>query len=577
MHPATDVRGVLYRGGSILTADPAQPRADAVATRAGRILAVGSERECRSVLGLDDEPSAPASPQIVELGGRALTPGFVDAHLHPMAMCYYAYHLDLSATRSIADLLDALRDRARTTAPGEWIIGTQLSAEQLAERRLPTIAELDAVGTGGAVVLLCRDGHSSIGNTLALVAAGIRGTRTDPPGGAFERDESGRLTGVCRETATRILLTMLPLPDLDQLQPRVQQVFHELASHGITSVGMILQTDGEGPGGPAGELESVGMMIYADHLPLGCHSILCGDPARAIDARNSSTLHDPADNRMVGGVKLFLDGTLGGRTACLHQPFADAPGQRGWLTIEPELAAARMETIHLAGLQICVHAIGDAANALALDLFSDLLERHPAAPGQGPRHRIEHASVLDEQSAERFAELGITAVVQPLFIRSEAAWLCDRLGPERSRRTYPFRSLLDAGVVVAGSSDAPLEEPDVLAGMAAAVTRHGFEPAQAITAAEALDAYTRGGALAQQREHLTGRLAEGLRADLVILSADPTAVPGEQIADIDVCATVVGGEVVYQTPSGPSTLGINASVKPERNQSSAKVTRRLTR
>lgn len=550
-HPANDARGVLYRGGSIFTADPARPRAEAVATRSGRILAVGSERDGRRALGLgpddsDDPPSPGDRPVVVDLGGGALLPGFVDAHLHPMAMCFFASNLDLASATSIADVLDGLADRARVTAPGEWVIGLQISADQLAERRLPDIGELDDVGAGRAVVLVGRDGHSSIGNTVALAAAGIRGSRIDPPGGAFERDERGRLTGACRETATQVLLSAVPVPDIDQMKSSIQQVFSMLVGHGITSIGSILQTDDEGPGGRAGSLESVGMMIFAEDMVLGHHAILCGDPARAVDARTSSSLHQPHQNRVVGGVKLFLDGTLGGRSACLHRPYADAPHENGWLTIDPAVAAARMEAIHLAGLQVCVHAIGDAANSVALDLFADLLARHPVSDGQGPRHRIEHASVLDEAAAERFAALGVVAVVQPPFLRSEGAWLADRVGPERSPRTYAFRTLLDAGVTLAGSSDAPLESPDVLAGIAAAVTRHGFEPDQALTAAEAVTIYTRGGAYAQQREHLTGSLVEGHRADLVVLSQDPTAVAPDRIADIEVRLTVIGGGVVHQ-------------------------------
>lgn len=556
-HPATDARGVLFRGGPILTVDPRQPRADAVATRRGRIVAVGGERDCRRALGLATDPDEPPDPvngvTIVDLGGRALLPGFVDAHLHPLAMCFFAQHLDVSAAGSMDDVLDALADRARTTPPGEWVVGLRVDQERLAERRLPTMAELDRVSAGQAVVCLARDGHTSVGNSIALAAAGIRADRADPPGGVFERDEEQRLTGVCRETATRLLLGAVPTPDLDQLHSLIRNVFDDLAANGITSVGLILQTDEEGPGGHAGALESRGMMFFADEIKLGTHTILCGEPQRAVDAHRSSDLHAPAKNRVVGGVKLFFDGTLGGRSACLHHPYADAPSENGWLTVDRDMAAARMEAVHLAGLQICVHAIGDAANALALDLFDDLLTRHPT-DGAGPRHRIEHASVLDEVLVERFAELGLTAVVQPSFVRNEGPWLHERLGPERARHTHAYRSLLDAGVVLAGSSDAPIEDTDVLAGIAAAVTRHGFEPGQALTVDEAVAMYTRDAAAAQQREHLTGSITEGLRADFVVLSEDPTAVPPDRITDIEVCLTVVGGRPVYAADGLPPSI-----------------------
>lgn len=562
-HPATDARGVLYRGGPIVTADPRRPRAEAVATRQGRIIAAGSERDCRRALGLpadtptgDDTGTAAGEPpdpapgvEIVDLDGRALLPGFIDAHLHPMAMCFFAQHLDLTGTSRMDDLLDALADHGRARAPGEWVVGVRLDPERLAERRLPTMDELDRVGAGRAVVCLARDGHTSVGNSVALAAAGIRPERLDPIGGAFERDREMRLTGVCRATATRLLIGAVPIPDLDQVRTTIRQVFDGLLAHGITSVGFVLQTDEEGPGGHAGALEARGMMYFADEVPVGAHTILCGQPQRAMDARRSSDLHAPARNRVVGGVKLFFDGTLSGRGACLHDGYADDPSHRGWLTIDPRVAAARMEAIHLAGLQICIHAIGDAANSLALDLFADLLARHPTG-GDRPRHRIEHASVLDEAMVERFAELGVVAVVQPPFLRHAAPWLHDRLGPERVRHTYAFRRLLDAGVVLAGSSDAPATDTDVLAGIAAAVTRHGLEPHQAVTAEEAVAMYTRQAAIAQERDHLTGRIAEGLRADLVVLSDDPTRVPPDRIAGIGVCQTVVGGRRVYEGPSG---------------------------
>jgi predicted amidohydrolase YtcJ len=322
------------------------------------------------------------------------------------------------------------------------------------------------------------------------------------------------------------------------------QIFADLAARGITSVGLVLQTDSEGPAGPTGALDSVGMMILVEDLPLGSHALLGGDPSRAIDARTSSSLHKPENNRVVGGVKLYLDGTLGARTACLLHPYSDAPSTLGFFTLDPDVARERMEAAHLAGLQICVNANGDAANALALELFADVLARHPT-DGKGPRHSIEHAAVLDDSAAERFADLGIAAVVQPLFIRNESSWIERRIGRERLPRAYPFRSLLDAGVVLAGSSDAPLEEPDVLAGMAAAVHRHGLEPAQGLTIEEAIEMYTVGGAIAQQRDHVTGRIAEGIRADLVILSEDPTTVPDDRIADIEVRRTIVGGRMVH--------------------------------
>jgi predicted amidohydrolase YtcJ len=249
---------------------------------------------------------------------------------------------------------------------------------------------------------------------------------------------------------------------------------------------------------------------------------------------------------------VFLDGTLGGRTACMHHPYSDHD-TNGIATLERTEAHRRITAAHLAGLQVCIHAIGDRANRDAADLFARVLTEHPG----DHRHRVEHASVVDDETVERFAELGVTAVVQPINLRSEAHWLERRVGPERIDRTYPFRRLLDAGVAVAGSSDAPIEATDVVAAMAAAVDRPTVGPAQAITGAEALALFTAGGARARRTEDRLGRLAPGLRADLVVLDRDPTTVPAGEVGTTRVLATVIGGRDHHRLPlpTRPSTSG----------------------
>lgn len=557
-----DGRGVLYRGGRIRTADPARPTAEAVATRDGRIVAVGSERDCRSALSLP-EPSetqeraetAPRHPgdaaeRVVDLEGGALLPGFIDAHMHPLVACVQTFHVDLGSLSRLSEVLDALSDRARMTAPGEWVVGLRLRAHQLEERRLPTLAELDAVGAARPVVLVLGDFHTAMGNSLALAAAGIRNRSEDPPGGRFERDEHGQLTGMCYENATAVLMSAVPIPDLEEIRAASKGVFADLSAHGITSIGAVLQTDAEGLHGAVRELESVGMTILADQLPQGLHAILCGNPAKATDMRTSMSLHRPDENRYVGAVKVFLDGTLDARTAWLHEPYRDRPDGRGLLRMEPDTVASRMEQAHLAGLQACAHAVGDAAASQALTLLAEVERRHPRDPDDPPRHRIEHISVLDRADAERFAELDVVAVVQPEAVPTDPGWLLDRLGPERARRAFPFRTLMEAGVVVAGSSDSPMTPADPLAGIAAAMERAGPLADEALNGVQAVELYTRNAAIAQRRDRDAGTISEGKRADLVVLSGDPAeARPGE-LADIDVCQTVIGGWVVHRAEGG---------------------------
>jgi predicted amidohydrolase YtcJ len=313
----------------------------------------------------------------------------------------------------------------------------------------------------------------------------------------------------------------------------------------VTAISAMCQTTAEGPAGEAGELEAFAWAALSGDLPFDVQTILITPEPGEVLAARSPALHDPARNRRLDAVKLFLDGTLGGRTACMHGPFADDDAAHGMRTLDDDEAFRRMEAAHLAGLQICVHAIGDAANGAAAHLFERLLERHPG----GHRHRVEHASVLDDHTVEAFSSMGLTAVVQPINLRSERHWLARRVGPERLSRTYAFRSLLDAGVPVAGSSDAPIERTDVLAAVGAAVDRRGMADDQAIDRAEALAMFTTGGSRARGTEHEIGAIRPGLRADLVVLDADPLDERVE-VDGVSVLATFVGGVAHHiATPS----------------------------
>ena len=314
----------------------------------------------------------------------------------------------------------------------------------------------------------------------------------------------------------------------------------------MTSISAICQTTPEGPSGGAGALESMAWSIFAEQTPFDVQTILIAPDLHAVRDARDTPLHQPERGRRVDAVKLFLDGTLGGRTACMHHPFSDDHSTSGMSTIDAGVAEQRVLEAHLEGLQVCIHAIGDRANDQALDLLETAIRRHP-----GPhRHRVEHASVLTPRAVERFAELGVTAVVQPISLLSEQRWLGARLG-ERIGRVYPFRDLLDAGAAVAGSSDAPIESTDVLAAMGVAVERP-VAAEQAISGAEALAMYTTGGSAARMTEDRLGRVQVGQRADLVVLSDDPTTCAPAAIAGIEVLRTVVAGRTLHVRPGGTS-------------------------
>jgi predicted amidohydrolase YtcJ len=528
----------LYTGGNIRTLEPRQPRAAALATLADGILAVGDETHCAEALraaGAHDFRHVP-------LAGHCLLPGFLDTHLHPIALLYFDLHADLRGLGDIRALQDRLRVADARLARGEWLAGLQLDAEALAERRLPDRTELDAVSRDRPIVVLGHDGHSASGNGRALAEAGLRADRADPPGGRVARTPDGEPSGACFETAAQQLLGALPTPSVERLRETARSSFARLSACGITSAGVVLQSDEEGPGGAAGRLESLALLLLLDELPFAPYSILIGRNVDAAVAARATALHDPRAGRRVGGFKIFADGTFGSCTACMREPFADRPEERGFLTLAEDEILARMRAADQAGLQICVHAIGDAAVERCIALYAQLFAEHPR---RDRRHRIEHASLLPPELIARIAQLGLCVSTQPLFLHSEKTWLRRRLGAARARHVYPLRALVDAGIVVGGASDAPVESPDVLHSIQCCVTREGFETHQALTPAEALRMYTRDAAWLQFEEHQKGSLAAGKRADLVVLSDDPLAVAPDRIATLRVLRTVTGGRVVH--------------------------------
>lgn len=538
----SDGPATLLTGATVL-APERLPAGTAVATHGERILAVGTEDDCRSALrslGLHE-------PEVRDLKGRALLPGFVDAHLHPMIMSVFEQQLLLDDVESVATLCDLVADRARALPAGETIVGFQLDGELLEERRLPTAAELDAVVGDRSVVLVCRDGHHAVGSSAALRRAGLDVAGAAPAGGHVSFGADGRPTGLVGERAVEPLMALLPEVTLDGLVDGMASWSQRLLGQGVTAISAMCQTTAEGPAGPAGELEAFGWAALSGDLPFDVQTILITpEPSEVLVAREPA-LHSPERGRRLDAVKLFLDGTLGGRSACMHRGFSDHPHEHGMRTTDDGEAERRMEAAHVAGLQICIHAIGDAANRAAADLYERLLTRHP-----GPhRHRVEHASVLDDATVATYARLGITAVVQPINLRSEAHWLARRVGDERLARTYALRTMVDAGIVVAGSSDAPIERTDVLAAMAAASgsVPGGVLDEQRLTRSEALAAFTTGASWARGTEGDLGAIRAGLRADLVVLSADPT---DERIAldDITVLSTTVAGTEHHPEPNG---------------------------
>jgi predicted amidohydrolase YtcJ len=384
-----------------------------------------------------------------------------------------------------------------------------------------------------------HDGHSVFASTRAIEAAGITASTADPEAGLIEREADGYPSGAFREIAAQLILNAMPMPDLQALTEGAHSTFRHLASLGLTSIGVVLQTGEEGPAGSAGAFDTMAMQLFSEHCPLSLYSLLITADIASLDELKNTAL-SAAPNRL-GGIKLFADGTFGSSTGYMLAPFSDKPGGKGQLMHPPEELYERMAAAHKAGWQVCIHAIGDAANRLCAELYGRLFKEFPR---QGCRHRIEHASIMDGWTIQELSRLGIVVSTQPMFIHSEKEWLPRRLGIERCLIVYPFRSLLDAGITVAGASDGPVESQDVLHAVQCCVTREGFEPHQCITVEEAFRMYTIDAAFAQFEEKIKGSITPGKRADLVVLEEDPFKVNPDRIKDIKVERTVVAGVTV---------------------------------
>jgi len=466
-----------------------------------------------------------------------IVPGLRDAHFHPVGYTAALLRPSLKEAADLAEVADLLREAAATQPAGTTVTALRLDDESLAEGHLPDRHFVDAVMPDHPVLLVRYCGHVAVANTAALDVAGIAPDTPDPPGGTFDRDADGP-TGVLRETA--IPLVSRPLSALaPPVHPeQVAAAVTGLASAGLTGLGAIVSLDEGLWGGGGSELEA--LLAAAPDIPLTLRVLVIAQTPEELAAA-ATRLDGAGPGVSFLGLKVFSDGSLGGRTAALFEPYADRPAMTGTDRLDPEWAH-RMSTAALdLGGRVAVHAIGDAANARVLDVFERLLEEgaDPAAL------RVEHASVLTDDDITRCGRLGITACVQPAFMASETGWLLARLGADRLERTYPFRSLTDAGVPLAGGSDCPVEPPHPLPGMAAARDRCGIVPAQALSPEEALALFTTGAADAIGED---ARLEPGLPATLTVLDRDPVEATSTALRDARVVATIVAGREVPFDP-----------------------------
>jgi predicted amidohydrolase YtcJ len=521
--------------GHVWTVDKTRPEAEAVAVADGRIVAVGTDSEISKWIG-------PKTKQI-DARGKSVFPGFNDAHVHFSSGGneISGVHLRDAATRE--EFARRIGEQAKNLNKGEWITGGTWDHE-LWGGELPEHDWIDSVTQDNPVFVTRYDGHMGLANSLALKLAGVTRATKDVPGGTIVRDASGNPTGVMKDAAADLIYRVIPAETEAQLLRDIRAGMREAARHGVTSIQDISSAE---------DFRAYQTLERRGELTLRIYSITPlpqwqGPATAGIRAGfGGAWLH-------TGALKGFADGSLGSTTALFEQPYADAPNTSGIpnAMMLPEGNMLKMALgADKAGLQLAVHAIGDKANRIMLDIYTEVEKQNGARPGR--RWRIEHAQHLRPEDFERFAKLGVIASVQPYHAIDDGRWAEKRIGHERCKTTYAFRTLLDHGVKLAFGSDWTVAPLDPILGIYAAVTRatldgknpSGWFPEQKLTVAESVEAYTMGSAYAEFREAEKGSITPGKWADLVVLDSDLFAIAPEKIKDAKVLHTIAGGKVVY--------------------------------
>ena len=486
---------------------------------------------------------------MLDLGGRCVLPGLIDSHIHFTGYALGLGMLNLSAAASLDEMQALVAERVRPMRPskrrvessGSWILGQGWDQERWPDPRFPTAVDLDRVAPAHPLALRAKSGHALVANSLALQMAGIAVETPDPPGGRIGRDANGRPNGMLFEdSAMRLVSDLIPPPEPEEVDGALREAFPNAWRAGLTAI-----HDMDGP--PAFDayrrlhvLGSLGLRVV-NYFPAN----MLDD---ALEIVPDADLDD--DWLRVGGVKVFLDGALGSHTAAMLAPYEGEPGNVGVVTTDEDALRALACRAVAGELPLAVHAIGDRANRMALDVLTEV------SPAGGDRllHRIEHVQLLHPDDVGRLSALGVVASMQPIHATQDSE-MADRYWGDRCRTAYAWRGLLDTGTVLAFGSDCPVEDLNPFLGIHAAVTRcrtdgspgpEGWYPEQRLTVEEAVHAYTLGAAYAGGMDDRLGSLTPGKLADLVVLDRDIFTCAPMRIAETRVWATMIGGQFVYR-------------------------------
>jgi predicted amidohydrolase YtcJ len=505
----------------IITLNPKQARAQAIAVRNNLITAVGSNRQILKHIS--------KSTKIIDAENKTLIPGLNDCHVHMTEVGLFLDQLDLKTANSVREIQQRLKEYSIRNNGKSWILGGRWDNEKLLEKQYPTRWDLDAAVPDRPVFLVRICGHLAVANSLALKLAGLEGKVT-VEGGQVEFDEENKLpNGVLKENAMSLVSNIIPKPDLKTIKKACLSACKKAVESGLTCVHWIITSNNE--------VQALKSLDAEKKLPIRVYLGILNFSSTDFNNIKASLQHCKMVE--IGFVKIIADGSLGSRTAALKKHYSDQHRTSGLLTHEKKELYKLMLEAHKAERQVAVHAIGDRAIETVLENYEQILRKFPR---ENHRHRIEHCSVLNPVLIHRLQQLGIVASVQPHFIVSDP-WLVERLGKKRARWAYPFKSLVEKGVVLASGSDGPIDPIDPLLGMWAAVA--GRKSTENLTVEEALRTYTVSAAYSSFDEASRGTIEVGKRADFTLISDDPSRIKRSEPHKVKVEMTVVDGSVVY--------------------------------
>lgn len=523
--------GSLFVGGKVL-AGPEQTLRNswAVYVANGRIGDVGPEDRLRAT-----HPSA----RIVDVSGATILPGLTDAHAHLYGLGLSLDTVSLLDTTSYEEVISRVRERASKAAPGEWVLGRGWDQNDWQVKEFPTSAALDAAVSNNPVWLRRIDGHAGLANSAALRAAGIAAATKDPEGGKILRDANGNPTGVFIDEAMELIDSIVPPPTQEQRKARVLAAAQAIAATGLTEI--------HDAGIDGSTITAVQELIDEKRFPIRVYAMLADNAPMLATWFAQKPLVGYGDRLTIRSVKLYADGALGSRGAALLAPYSDDPGNSGLMIATPEHIEDVAKRAKAAGFQVNAHAIGDRGVRNVIDAYA----RAGVAPED--RYRVEHLQVISPPDVPRLVKHGIIASMQPTHATSDMYWAEARVGPERVKGAYAWRTVLSAGGRLALGSDFPVELVNPFHGIHAAVTRQdqknwpegGWYPEQRLTLAEAIRGFTLDAAYAAFEEGSRGTIEPGKLADLTIVEGDLFAMPASELFKAKVKYTVVGGEVVF--------------------------------